>query len=552
MPEFMIPKFKRSMMSKNKTSEVQSKNNQEPKAKFKLFGVPKQTSSKRTKSIKGAEVSSNISGIMKTESTSSNTVTTTIINLRGVKPKQFAQKILISAQNALKVLGDMLGGMEEDISFNVEEVHISKPGCSKAIEPKRRYPKRNVAKKCYKEEDISSEDEFLYCDICKEEHKGPCPVHGPMLLVCDTKTPKGDPERAKRTLPYFFSLGISSLPKAGLGVWSEIPLIAGMVFGPYEGSIVKKNEDAKKSGYAWQVRKQSKPHHYVEGVGKDSSNWMRYVNCADHEEWQNVIAFQYLGKIYYRTYKPVLPFTEILVWYGDGYASELGIELKERKCLQPPKEITGFSCNVCNGLFSSSESLMKHQRNHPHLQHDRRHRCPECSYSSDSAAYLRDHLRTHSREKPHACPHCPKRFSLETNLRKHALLHMGLKEHACNICGKRFSQKNNLLRHERVHSGERPYRCPDCGKDFSQSSHLKYHQRLHTRQKPYPCPQCERRFSASSILTKHIVYIHTRRFPHQCSLCGKGFISPGELKKHTQRQHRKLESVVFSAEGEMS
>ncbi|KAF8797098.1 Zinc finger protein 774 like protein [Argiope bruennichi] len=375
MPEFMIPKFKRSMMSKNKTSEMQSKNNQEPKAKFKLFGVPKQTSSKRTKSIKGAEVSSNISVIMKTESISSNTVTTTMINLRGVKPKEFAEKILISAQNALKVLGDMLGGMEEDISFNVEEVHISKPGCSKAIEPKRRYPKRNVAKKCYKEEDISSEDEFLYCDICKEEHKGPCPVHGPMLLVCDTKVPK---------------------------------------------TVLK-------------------PHHYVEGWAKFARTGFSLRELRDPEEWlkKNSSA-------------------EIFIVIH--YATE--------------EEITGFSCNVCNGLFSSSESLMKHQRNHPHLQHDRRHRCPECSYSSDSAAYLRDHLRTHSREKPHACPHCPKRFSLETNLRKHALLHMGLKEHACNICGKRFSQKNNLLRHERVHSGERPYRCPDCGKDFSQSSHL--------------------------------------------------------------------------------
>ncbi|GIY72963.1 hypothetical protein CDAR_228731, partial [Caerostris darwini] len=32
---------------------------------------------------------------------------------------------------------------------------------------------------------------------------------------------------------------------------------------------------------------------YVEGVDEGSSNWMRYVNCADSEEWQNVVAFQY-------------------------------------------------------------------------------------------------------------------------------------------------------------------------------------------------------------------------------------------------------------------
>ncbi|GBO22162.1 hypothetical protein AVEN_71885-1 [Araneus ventricosus] len=66
---------------------------------------------------------------------------------------------------------------------------------------------------------------------------------------------------------------------------------------------------------------------------------MRYVNCADDEEWQTMAAFQYMGKIYYKTYKPVLPYTEILIWYGDDYASKLGIELKGRKYLPPPKEI---------------------------------------------------------------------------------------------------------------------------------------------------------------------------------------------------------------------
>ncbi|GBN46518.1 hypothetical protein AVEN_253837-1, partial [Araneus ventricosus] len=63
---------------------------------------------------------------------------------------------------------------------------------------------------------------------------------------------------------------------------------------------------------------------------------MRYVNCADYEEWQNMIAFQYLGKIYYRTYKPVLPYAELLIWYGDDYASKLGLQIKEITRLQPP------------------------------------------------------------------------------------------------------------------------------------------------------------------------------------------------------------------------
>ena len=33
--------------------------------------------------------------------------------------------------------------------------------------------------------------------------------------------------------------------------------------------------------------------------------------------------------MYYRTYKDVKPGTELLVWYGDNYAEELGISVIE-------------------------------------------------------------------------------------------------------------------------------------------------------------------------------------------------------------------------------
>ncbi|XP_078287846.1 histone-lysine N-methyltransferase PRDM7-like [Rhinoraja longicauda] len=52
---------------------------------------------------------------------------------------------------------------------------------------------------------------------------------------------------------------------------------------------------------------------------------MRFVNCARKEEEQNLVAFQHWGNIYYRTCKPVPPHCELLVWYGDDYAKELGI-----------------------------------------------------------------------------------------------------------------------------------------------------------------------------------------------------------------------------------
>ena len=54
---------------------------------------------------------------------------------------------------------------------------------------------------------------------------------------------------------------------------------------------------------------------------------MRYVNCSRCEMEQNLVAYQYHGEIYYRVYKPIEPNTELLVWYGDEYAEQLGIPL---------------------------------------------------------------------------------------------------------------------------------------------------------------------------------------------------------------------------------
>ena len=69
--------------------------------------------------------------------------------------------------------------------------------------------------------------------------------------------------------------------------------------------------------------------HFVDARDPSHSNWMRYVNCARSEEEQNVTAYQFSGQIYYRSFKPITPGMELLVWYGQEYAKELGISPKQ-------------------------------------------------------------------------------------------------------------------------------------------------------------------------------------------------------------------------------
>ncbi|KAH9379978.1 hypothetical protein HPB48_009868 [Haemaphysalis longicornis] len=79
----------------------------------------------------------------------------------------------------------------------------------------------------------------------------------------------------------------------------------------------------------------------------EKSNWMRYVNCAPSEAEQNVVAFERAGAIYYRTRKPIEAYEELLVWYGNSFARDLGL-LENRKVTE--KEDKGESTSPTSHL----------------------------------------------------------------------------------------------------------------------------------------------------------------------------------------------------------
>ncbi|XP_022830432.1 histone-lysine N-methyltransferase PRDM9-like [Spodoptera litura] len=67
--------------------------------------------------------------------------------------------------------------------------------------------------------------------------------------------------------------------------------------------------------------------HVIDAADSNSSNWMRYVNCARHWKEQNLLAYQYKGQLYYRTIKIIPRFTELMVFYGSEFANALHINL---------------------------------------------------------------------------------------------------------------------------------------------------------------------------------------------------------------------------------
>ena len=63
-------------------------------------------------------------------------------------------------------------------------------------------------------------------------------------------------------------------------------------------------------------------------MDKETSNWLRYVNCPLSEGEANLISFQFHQNIYYRTFKPIKKFVHFFNY--DFYSIFYDIIAKEK------------------------------------------------------------------------------------------------------------------------------------------------------------------------------------------------------------------------------
>ena len=235
------------------------------------------------------------------------------------------------------------------------------------------------------------------------------------------------------------------------------------------------------------------------------------------------------------------------------------------------------SAAACATSYAPQQARLKllfyHHVLYDHFGERFKFRCDLClTYRATTASKLRQHLASHSDERPHACTVCPQVFRTWPKLADHVkIVHERARAFACATCEATFARARDLKKHqESAHlSGEDAAvvrrACNSCGKTFSSAQSLRTHQRnVHKEEgerlicdrcamdsgtckcssskaddaaekeneRTVVCPLCNKTLAARR-MAGHLHYHRQSSLrPYICQQCSKTFTHAASLKRH--------------------
>ncbi len=344
--------------------------------------------------------------------------------LRKVPPKPLelpkSSEVVESASTS-----NNMSGSKRKAADDESEVKFGVTPCDAREEKRVLRPRKMMT---YAEEIVPNADDYIFCDICQEDYFEGCSFH-PAL--------RNDDKNLIAVKP-------STIKNAGRGVFNNSgkPIAVGTLFGPYTGEMIKpaeykkRQEAGNESGYAWELMDSEKKRviGYVDpGSDPDPAvDWLAMVNSANFVAFQNIIAVQLKGAIYYRVCKTIPNGAELLTYYGDEYARTIKID--------PEK----FKRGMQLGGFGSASSKGKK----PGVK---KHFCQICGNGFTEKSKLERHVKSIHEGQRFDCRICAKSFNRNNNLNRHIeTVHELQRAHACRFCNAKFGHKQNARRHERT------------------------------------------------------------------------------------------------------
>ncbi|KAJ3679436.1 hypothetical protein LUZ60_017447 [Juncus effusus] len=236
------------------------------------------------------------------------------------------------------------------------------------------------------------------------------------------------------------------------------------------------------------------------------------------------------------------------------------------------RDIRKYCCEYC-GISRSKKALLRshiasaHQDKVKEIEEkeedkeegskEERNKCETCGACFKKPAHLKQHMVSHSLEKPLSCPidDCEMKYARKDHLNRHLITHQG-KIFSCSIegCKSKFAIKANMKRHlielhdDNNEAGinnegkeeEKRFVCQElgCGKAFKFASKLKTHGQSHVKLEctEVICTEkgCLKHFSNAKCLKEHVRSCHKYI---NCDICGEK-----QLKKNIKRHMRSHEN----------